>query len=98
MKKYLFDSNTVSDFYDIESESHANLYARVSSLPKTDSLYVSVLTIYETRLSSFSVLVFSFPRASVGMPCGCASVPFSSHECVKTAFPRWRVGTRTEKT
>ena len=44
--KYIFDSNTVSDFYDIESAGHANLYERVSSLKETDSLYVSILMVY----------------------------------------------------
>jgi predicted nucleic acid-binding protein len=45
--EYLFDSNTVSDFYNSQSEDHAKIYERVSSLQETDNLYISVLTVYE---------------------------------------------------
>ncbi len=45
--KYLLDSNTVSDFYNHQSEDHAKIYERVSSLQETDNLYISMLTVYE---------------------------------------------------
>jgi predicted nucleic acid-binding protein len=45
--EYLLDSNTVSDFYNRQSEDHPQIYEKISALSETDNLYISVLTVYE---------------------------------------------------
>lgn len=47
MKKYLLDSDTVSDLYDQFSESHIRIFEKLSSLENTDKVYISVLTLYK---------------------------------------------------
>jgi predicted nucleic acid-binding protein len=47
MKKYLLDSDTVSDFYDKFSEGYPYISSRLSSLKDTDEIFVSILTLYE---------------------------------------------------
>ncbi len=45
--KYLLDSNIVSDFYDKFSAGYLGIYANLSSLKDTDSVCISILTLYE---------------------------------------------------
>ncbi len=45
--KYLLDSNIVSDFYDKFSAGYPNISQKLSSLVDTDSVYISILTLYE---------------------------------------------------
>ncbi|RKZ81621.1 MAG: hypothetical protein DRR19_21940 [Candidatus Parabeggiatoa sp. nov. 1] len=47
MKKYLFDSDIVSDLSDKFSDNHLKIFEKLSSLAGTDEVYISVLTIYE---------------------------------------------------
>jgi len=47
MKKYLFDSDSVSYFYDKFSSGYANISAKLSGLKETDKVYISILTLYE---------------------------------------------------
>ncbi len=47
MKKYLFDSDTVSDLYDQFSDNHLKLFEKLSSLKGMDKVYISILTLYE---------------------------------------------------
>ncbi len=47
MNKYLFDSNTVSDFYDKDSDGYAKICEKLSALKNTDEVYISILTLYE---------------------------------------------------
>jgi len=42
--KYLFDSNTVSDFY--EAETNIAIISRLESLQASDTVYISILTLY----------------------------------------------------
>jgi predicted nucleic acid-binding protein len=45
--KYLFDSNTVSDLYDTKSNHHISITEKISSLGDTDSISISIVTLYE---------------------------------------------------
>lgn len=45
--KYLFDSNTVSDFYNESSGGHPKIHARFSLLKDADTVCISILTLYE---------------------------------------------------
>ncbi|GFO71982.1 tRNA(fMet)-specific endonuclease VapC [Bathymodiolus japonicus methanotrophic gill symbiont] len=45
--KYLFDSNVVSDIYNISSVNHAVVIKKLLSLKENDEIFVSILTIYE---------------------------------------------------
>ena len=45
--KYLLDSNTVSDFYDKYSAGHPEICTKLSSLDDSDTLCISILTLYE---------------------------------------------------
>jgi predicted nucleic acid-binding protein len=47
MKKYLFDSNSISDLYDQFSKGHLKIFEKLSSLKGTDDVYISILTLYE---------------------------------------------------
>ncbi len=47
MRRYLLDSNTVSDFYDKSSAGHPRIANRLLSLQSDDSAYLSILTLYE---------------------------------------------------
>ncbi len=47
MKKYLFDSNSVSNFYDKSSDGYTKICENLSSLEDTDDVYISILTLYE---------------------------------------------------
>ncbi|MEN8216180.1 MAG: type II toxin-antitoxin system VapC family toxin [Pseudomonadota bacterium] len=47
MKKYLFDSDTISDLYDQFSDGHLKIFEKLSSLKDTDEVYISILTLYE---------------------------------------------------
>ncbi len=47
MKKYLLDSNSVSDFYDKSSEGYTQICENLYSLENTDEVYISILTLYE---------------------------------------------------
>jgi len=44
---YLLDSNTVSDLYNRSSPQHNVIFERFSTLTDVDSVYVSILTLYE---------------------------------------------------
>lgn len=45
--RYLLDSNTLSDLYEISSPAHSKILSRVASLSEEDSLSVSILALYE---------------------------------------------------
>lgn len=45
--KYLFDSNVISDLYDISAKCHLTIIKRLNSLSNSDSLAISILTLYE---------------------------------------------------
>jgi len=47
MKKYLFDSDTISDLYDQFSKGHLKIFEKLSSKNSTDEVYISILTLYE---------------------------------------------------
>jgi predicted nucleic acid-binding protein len=47
MRGYLLDSNTVSDFYDKFSSGHPQIANQLLSLQSDDSVYMSILTLYE---------------------------------------------------
>jgi predicted nucleic acid-binding protein len=47
MKKYLFDSDTVSDLYDQFSDNHFKILEKLSSLKGMDDVYISILSLYE---------------------------------------------------
>ena len=47
MKKYLFDSDSISDLYDQSSKGHLKIFEKLSSLKDTDDVYISILTLYE---------------------------------------------------
>jgi predicted nucleic acid-binding protein len=47
MNKYLFDSDSVSDFYDKSSDGYTKICENLSSLEDTDEVYISILTLYE---------------------------------------------------
>jgi len=47
MNKYLFDSNSVSDFYDKSSDGYTKICEKLSSFGGTDEVYISILTLYE---------------------------------------------------
>ncbi len=47
MAKYLLDSNTISDFYDKYSAGYPIISAKMSSLGNTDTVFISILTLYE---------------------------------------------------
>ena len=44
---YLFDSNTVSDFYDKDSLSYLKILNKVTNLKNIDNIAISILTLYE---------------------------------------------------
>ena len=44
---YLLDSNIVSDFYDKFSSGHSKIVQRLSMLSDHDSVYISILALYE---------------------------------------------------
>lgn len=45
--KYLFDSDTLSDFYEPTSPRHGEVIRRVASLEDSDAVLVSILVLYE---------------------------------------------------
>ena len=45
--KYLLDSNIVSEFYDKFSAGYPKISQKLSSLADADSVYISILTLYE---------------------------------------------------
>ena len=45
--RYLFDSNVVSDIYNVSSINHAVVIKKLLSLKENDEIFVSILTIYE---------------------------------------------------
>lgn len=45
--KYLLDSNTISALYDPEAMLNDRISAHVSALSEGDSLYISILNVYE---------------------------------------------------
>jgi len=45
--KYLFDSNVISDLYDIRAKNHIVIIKKLNSLVNSDSLAISILTLYE---------------------------------------------------
>jgi len=47
MRRYLLDSNTVSDFYDKSAAGHPHIANQLLSLQSDDSVYMSILTLYE---------------------------------------------------
>jgi predicted nucleic acid-binding protein len=47
MKKYLLDSNTISDLYDKFSDDHIKIIDKLSALKEMDKVYISILSIYE---------------------------------------------------
>ena len=44
---YLFDTNIISDLYDTSSKHHLTIIERFKGLSNSDSLAISILTIYE---------------------------------------------------
>jgi predicted nucleic acid-binding protein len=42
--KYLFDSNTVNDLYEEDNENYPKLWGKITSLKKTDEVYISIFT------------------------------------------------------
>ncbi|WP_353573062.1 PIN domain-containing protein, partial [Candidatus Albibeggiatoa sp. nov. BB20] len=44
---YLFDSNTLSDFYDRNSIGHQAVFDRLSRLPDSTRIFMSALSLYE---------------------------------------------------
>lgn len=44
---YLFDTNIISDLYDISSKQHLTIIERFNTLSNSDGLAISILTIYE---------------------------------------------------
>jgi len=47
MRRYLLDSNTVSDFYDKSAAGHSRIANKLLSLQNGESAYLSILTLYE---------------------------------------------------
>lgn len=45
--KYLFDSNIISDIYNISSLNHPLLINRLLRLKEDDAIFISILTLYE---------------------------------------------------
>lgn len=46
-KKYLLDSNIVSDLFNTDSINHKPIWLKIVSLDENDAIFVSVLTLYE---------------------------------------------------
>ncbi|HYO12528.1 MAG TPA: type II toxin-antitoxin system VapC family toxin [Thermoanaerobaculia bacterium] len=44
---YLFDSDTLSDFYETTSPDHPGIIRRIASLGGEDTLSISILSLYE---------------------------------------------------
>jgi predicted nucleic acid-binding protein len=44
---YLFDSDTLSDFYETTSPDHSGIVRRIASLRRDDALSISILSLYE---------------------------------------------------
>lgn len=51
---FLFDTNTLAFLYDENAENHAKIYHKFSTLKSSDSLYVSILSLYEMEYSIFN--------------------------------------------
>lgn len=45
--KYLLDSNTISDIYNLSSVNHPQVIKKILNLNTNDALFVSILTLYE---------------------------------------------------
>ncbi|MFZ2727586.1 MAG: type II toxin-antitoxin system VapC family toxin [Methylococcaceae bacterium] len=45
--KYLFDSNTLSDLYNVNSAQHHSISKKLSQLSNSDELAISIVTLYE---------------------------------------------------
>lgn len=48
---YLFDTNIVAFLYDVSATNHWTIYKKFSNLQTEDSLFISVLTLYELEYS-----------------------------------------------
>lgn len=45
--KYLFDSNIVSDIYNLSSFNHTAVIKKLLGLTENDDIFISILTLYE---------------------------------------------------
>ena len=70
MARYLLDTNVLSHLIDTASPGHAAVHARLTALPDTDEVALSVLSLYELHhwfaydpaaLATASEIIASFP-------------------------------------
>lgn len=51
---YLLDSNTVSEFYDKNSQNYLQIAQRLKCLTVEDQVFISVLTLYELEYGYYN--------------------------------------------